>query len=191
MKSRFKLKGTSLDKALAIACVLLLALALSLYYGQAKTSAQVARVNQQLEAARQDLRKAQDHTSLADTQQRLALLKSQEIAYPTYAQAEETMPSLWAWAQASGVSLDQMAYHVTSTVSGDYQYYAHSHPLSGKGAPAAVSEFLRRMLESPLRTVGVGQLQVAQMADGNWQFSLVYTVWSEATKIVKPVTTGK
>ncbi|MDO8472940.1 MAG: hypothetical protein Q7T05_03895 [Dehalococcoidia bacterium] len=191
MKSRFKLKGTALDKALAVACVLLLALALSLYYGQTKTSAQVAKVSQQLEAAMQNLRKAESHPSLADTQQKLARLKSQAIAYPAYAQAEETMPLLGAWAQASGVSLDQMAYTVTSTVLGDYQYHAHSHPLSGKGPPAAVSEFLRLMFTSSLRAFGIGQLQVAQMADGNWQFSLVCTVWSEATKIAKPATTGK
>lgn len=183
---KLSLKGTPLDKLFAALAVLLLAMVLFLYSGQGKGTAELAKLRKQVEGARQELQQTRRLADVEAARKRLTELRSKALAFPTASAAEEAAVSLWTWAGSSGVDLQQMGYNVTSANAGEWSYPAHSFPLTGKGTPASISDFLRRMEASPLRTVGISALQITQAPDGAWQFSFAFTVWSQATKIEKP-----
>ncbi|MBI2957912.1 MAG: hypothetical protein HYY32_03625 [Chloroflexi bacterium] len=185
MKIGLNTSATRADKVFAVlGLFLLLGLAFA-YSGQKRTGVEVAALRRQVESATRELRDAQGAGSVEAARKRLNDLRVAALAFPTSSQAEEVAGSLWTWAQDSVVNLEQMGYTVTNTQLGDWSYPAHNFPLSGKGAPDKVAGFLRLLEAAPQRTTGISQLLITPGQGSVWQFSLTFTVWSQATKIEK------
>ncbi|MBI2859107.1 MAG: hypothetical protein HYX90_08520 [Chloroflexi bacterium] len=185
MKLGLGTKTTGLDKLFALAALLLLVMLFVFYSGGKKAGRELADLRKQVESAAREARAAQSSGDLDAAKKRLNELQGAALSFPSSSQAEEVAGALWTWAQQSGVNLEQMGYTVTASTLGEWSYPAHSFPLSGKGTPDGMSDFLHRLETAPLRTTGVSQLQLTPAQGGAWQFSLVFTVWSQATKIEK------
>ncbi|GEM_PF-6665664 len=189
MKLGLKLNGTPLDKMLLVLALSLLAICMFLYIKQRTASPALSRLTAQVESARKDLQAARNYPDPEILKKEILGLQAKTLTFPDADKAEETMASLWNWSRDSGVVLEQIALNNTVSTVGDWAYPAHNFPMSGKGDPANVFAFLKLLTDSPLKTVGISQLQIGQKTEAEWQFSLVYTVWSEGTKIVVTTTT--
>lgn len=185
MKLGLGTKTTGLDKLFALAGLLLFVVLIVVYSGGKKTGGELADLRKQVESATREAREAQSSGDLDAAKKRLNELQGAALSFPSSSQADEVAGALWTWAQQSGVDLEQMGYSITASTLGEWSYPAHNFPLSGKGTPDGVSDFLHRLETAPLRTTGVSQLQITPVQGGAWQFSLVFTVWSQATKVEK------
>lgn len=183
MKPNLKIGGTPLDKLLLGLSLVVLAILIGLYLSYNGASADVTTLRRQVDNAGKDLQTLSNHPDAAALQAEVTRLKLQVQQFPSASEAMDAMSTLWKSARDSGVLLEQLGYSTSAIRVGDWTYAAYNFPLSGKGTSSAVADFTGRIQNSPLKTVGVSQLQIAQGADGSWQFSLVFTVWTQGSKV--------
>ncbi|MBI2854889.1 MAG: hypothetical protein HYX87_08235 [Chloroflexi bacterium] len=185
MKLVLKTNATVADQLLAALGIFVLVLAMGAYTVQKKAADEVVKLQKQVDAATSELRDLRSLGSLESARKQLDDLRSKAVPFPSFGQADEAATSLWTWAQESRVNLEQMGYNLTSSTMGDWSYPAHNFILSGKGTPSSVVDFLQRVESSSLKTASVSSLQITPAKDDSWQFSFMFTIWSQATKVEK------